>query len=111
VPLRPGDALLIQCASDTLQQLRNSPDFAETRAVSEEELRDTYRLQERVFVARVPQDSALAGDTLARSRLGDAFDFRMLALFRDGELLIMPDPDQPLRGGDLLLMQGRPDDV
>jgi di/tricarboxylate transporter len=111
VPLRPGDVLLIQCTTDTLQTLRNSPDFTAAREVSEEELRETYRLQERVFVARVPQDSELAGDTLAGSRLGDAFDFRMLALFREGELLIMPDPDQPLRGGDLLLIQGRPDDV
>lgn len=111
VPLRPGDVLLIQCATETLQQLRGSPDFSDTREVSEEELRDVYRLQERVFVARVPQDSELAGDTLARSRLGDAFDFRMLALFREGELVIMPDPDQPMRGGDLLLIQGRPGDV
>ncbi len=111
VPLRPGDVLLIQCATDTLQTLRSSPDFTDAREVSEAELREIYRLQERVFVARVPQDSELAGDTLARSRLGDAFDFRMLALFREGELVIMPDPDQPLRGGDLLLIQGRPDDV
>ncbi|MCC5868621.1 MAG: SLC13 family permease [Gammaproteobacteria bacterium] len=111
VPLRAGDVLLIQCATETVQSLRNSPDFAEPREVSEDELREVYRLQERVFVARVPQDSQLAGDTLSRSRLGDAFDFRMLALFREGELVIMPDPDQALRGGDLVLIQGRPDDV
>ncbi len=111
VPLRAGDVLLIQCATENLQALRNSTDFVDPREVSEDELRDVYRLQERVFVARVPQDSQLAGDTLSRSRLGDAFDFRMLALFREGELVIMPDPDQALRGGDLLLIQGRPDDV
>ena len=111
VPLRAGDVLLIQCATETLQALRNSPDFAEPHEVSEAELRDVYRLQERVFVARIPQDSQLAGDTLSRSRLGDAFDFRMLALFREGELMIMPDPDQALRGADLLLIQGRPEDV
>jgi di/tricarboxylate transporter len=46
-----------------------------------------------------------------RSRLGDAFDFRLLALFRDGELTIMPDPDQSLKGGDLLLIQGREEDL
>ena len=111
VPLRAGDVLLIQCATENLQSLRSSPDFVDPREVSEDELREVYRLQERVFVARVPQDSQLAGDTLSRSRLGDAFDFRMLALFREGELLIMPDPDQALRGGDLLLIQGRPEDV
>ena len=46
-----------------------------------------------------------------RNRLGDAFDFRLLALFREGELVIMPEPDQSLKGGDLLLIQGREEDL
>jgi len=46
-----------------------------------------------------------------RSRIGDAFDFRLLALFREGELKIMPESDQSLRSGDLLLIQGREEDL
>jgi len=111
VPLRAGDVLLLQGNADILEGLAASPDFTGMRAVSEQELKEVYRLQERVFVARVPKDSDLAGDTMAGSRLGDAFDFRMLALFREGELTTMPDPDLPLQGGDLLIIQGRPDDV
>ncbi len=111
VPLRAGDVLLLQGNEDILEDLEASPDFTDMRAVTEDELRDTYRLQERVFVARVPKESELAGSTMAGSRLGDAFDFRMLALFREGELTTMPDPDLPLKGGDLLIIQGRPDDI
>ena len=74
-------------------------------------MRQVYRLQERVFVVRVPRESTLAGDTLSRSRFGDAFDFRLLALFRGGELSIMPDASEPLRGGDLLLIEGREEDL
>jgi len=48
---------------------------------------------------------------LARSRFADAFDFRLLALFREGELTIMPESDLPLKGGDLLLIQGREEDL
>jgi len=111
VPLRAGDVLLLQASPGTVEELERSPEFLNCREVEEEELSDTYRLQERIFVVRVPRESQLAGDTLMRNRLGDAFDFRLLALFREGELKIMPEPDQSLKGGDLLLIQGREEDL
>ena len=111
VPLRPADTLLLQTRPETALELERSPDFAHCREVDETRLRDTYQLQDYIFVVRVPPHSQLSGGTLARSRLGDAFDFRLLALFRDGDLKIMPEPDQPLRGGDVLLMQGRRQDL
>ena len=111
VPLKPGDTLLLQTSSDTLEELQRSTEFSECREVNEEDLSEKYRLQERIFVVRVPRESQLAGDTLVRSRIGDAFDFRLLALFREGELRIMPESDQSLRSGDLLLIQGREEDL
>ena len=111
VPLRPGDTLLLQTSPETVEELERSSEFRGCREVSEEELSETYRLQERIFVVRVPRESQLAGDTLMRSRLGDAFDFRLLAFFREGELRIIPEPDQSLRSGDLLLIQGREEDL
>jgi di/tricarboxylate transporter len=111
VPLRGGDVLLLQATPDTVDELERSPEFSDCREVEEKELSEVYRLQERIFVVRVPRESQLAGDTLMRNRLGDAFDFRLLALFREGELKIMPEPDQSLKGGDLLLIQGREEDL
>jgi di/tricarboxylate transporter len=111
VPLRGGDVLLLQATPDTVEELERSPEFSDCREVKEKELSEVYRLQERIFVVRVPRESQLAGDTLMRNRLGDAFDFRLLALFREGELKIMPEPDQSLKGGDLLLIQGREEDL
>ena len=111
VPLRPGDTLLLQASPDTVEEIERSHEFSGCREVGEDELSETYRLQERIFVVRVPRESQLAGDTLIRSRLADAFDFRLLALFRGGELRIMPEPDQSLRSGDLLLIQGREEDL
>lgn len=111
VPIRAGDQLLLQGSDESLAGLEGLRDFAAIRAVTEEELTGTYRLQERAFIARVPAGSGLGGSTLARSRLGDAFDFRLLATFRDGQLNIMPEPDEVILGGDLLLLQGRPEDL
>jgi di/tricarboxylate transporter len=111
IPLKAGDLLLLQTNPETAEELERSSEFTATREITEKELTEVYRLQERIFVVRVPRESALAGDTLSRSRFGDAFDFRLLALFREGELAIMPAPEQALKGGDLLLIQGREEDL
>ena len=111
VPIRAGDALLLQTNPETAEQLEGSSEFSSCREVGEGDLREAYRLQERMFIVSVPGQSVLAGDTITRSRFGDAFDFRLLAIYRDGGLTIMPEPDQPLHGGDLLLIQGREEDL
>lgn len=111
VPLHPGDHLLLQGEEAALNALAKSGEFSTVRALAEDELRDIYRLQERLFVVRVPRASRLGGSTLGRSRLSDAFDFRLLATVREGVLRIMPPPDELILGGDLLLLQGRPEDL
>lgn len=111
VPLRAGDHLLLQGEEEALSALQKAGEFSAITAVTEADLRDTYRLQERLFVVRVPRDARIGGGTLGRSRLGDAFDFRLLATFREGVLHIMPPPDEVILGGDLLLIQGRPEDL
>ncbi len=111
VPIRAGDRLLLQGGESLINDLEGSQEFSEIRVATEEDLTDSYRLQERIFVVRVPRDSRLGGSTLAKSRIGDAFDFRLLATFREGTLQFMPEPDEVILGGDLLLLQGRPEDL
>ena len=72
VPLRAGDQLLVQGGNAALAALSATHEFSDIRDVTEEELRNAYRMQERLFVVRVPRDSRLGGETLGRSRLGDA---------------------------------------
>jgi len=64
-----------------------------------------------MFVVRLPKSSDLSGATLEKSRLADAFDFRVLAMFRDGHLKVMPRGEDGLEGGDLLLIEGQPGDL
>jgi di/tricarboxylate transporter len=110
-PIRSGDHLLLQGGESLVSDLEANHEFNDIRIATEEELTDIYRLQERIFVVRVPRDSKLGGSTLAKSRIGDAFDFRLLATFREGTLQFMPEPDEVILGGDLLVLQGRTEDL
>jgi len=111
MPLRGGDKLLLQGDEDIINELEGNQEFSAVRVATEADLTDDYRMQERVFVVRVPRDSKLGGTTLAESRIGDAFDFRLLGLVREGNLQFMPEPDELILGEDLLLLQGRPEDL
>jgi di/tricarboxylate transporter len=111
VPLRAGDQVLVQGEVASVAQLEKFPDFKEVQVFSPEELRETHQTDERMFVVRVPKESGLAEETLKKSRLADVFDFRVLAVFRDGELRVMPRGDEVLLGGDLLLIEGQQSDL
>ncbi len=111
VPLRAGDRVLVQGETEAIEQLEKNADFSAATVFSESELAERYQSDERLFVVRVPKESELAGATLQASRLGDAFDFRVLAVFREGQLNVMPKGKEVLEGGDLLLIEGQPADL
>ena len=64
-----------------------------------------------MFVVRLPSSSELVNATLGKSRLADVFDFRVVAIFRDGTLNVMPGGNEELEGGDLLLLEGQLGDL
>ena len=111
VPIRAGDRILVQGEVHAIEQLEKFSDLEDIKVYTPEQLRETYQTDERMFVVRVPKDSDLAEETLKKSRLADVFDFRVLAIFRDGELTVMPHGDEVLRGGDLLLIEGQQNDL
>jgi di/tricarboxylate transporter len=111
VPLRKGERVLLQGEIDSIAQLEKSSDFADVEVFTEERLAEEYQTDERMFVVRLPKESDLAGATLRKSRLAEVFDFRVVAIFRDGELTVMPRGDEVLLGGDLLLIEGQPSDL
>jgi di/tricarboxylate transporter len=110
VPIKAGDQVLVQGEVDAIAQLEKFSDFSAVEIRTEEELAE-YHPSERMFVVRLPKHSGLAEETLAKSRLADVFDFRVLAVFRDGELRVMPRGDEVLLGGDLLLIEGQHSDL
>lgn len=111
VPLKAGDQILVQGEVDAVAHLEKISDFENVTPLPPEQLRESYQTDERMFVVRVPKESGLAEETLRKSRLADVFDFRVLSIFRDGELTVMPRGDEILLGGDLLLIEGQQSDL
>ena len=74
-------------------------------------LSQVYQLKERLFSIRIPEDSPLDGMTLAETRLGNTLGVKVLAVVRDGKRRLAPQGDETVRGGDLLLVDGRADDL
>ena len=111
VPLKAGDRVLVQGELEAIEQLEKFPDFEKVDVYPSDELRENYHADERMFVVRLPKDSELADVTLRKSRLADVFDFRVLAIFRDSKLNVMPRGDEVLLGGDLLLIEGQTSDL
>jgi di/tricarboxylate transporter len=111
VPIRAGDQILVQGEAEQIAELDKFEDFSEVQPLSGDELTEQYQADERMFVVRLPKYSELADVTLKKSRLADVFDFRIVAIFRDGKLNVMPRGDEILTGGDLLLVEGQPEDL
>jgi di/tricarboxylate transporter len=111
IPLRSGDRILVQGEVQDIAELEKYSDFSDVTPLTNEQLSEQYSTEERIFVVRLPKYSDLADATLAKSRLADVFDFRVVAIFRDGKLKVMPRGDEILVGGDLLLIEGQPEDL
>lgn len=111
VPIRAGDQILVQGEVEQVAELDKFGDFSVVQLLSGDELSEQYQADERMFVVRLPKYSELADVTLRKSRLADVFDFRVVSIFRDGNLQVMPRGDELLAGGDLLLIEGQPEDL
>jgi di/tricarboxylate transporter len=70
-----------------------------------------FGLRERLFVVRLPADSALAGRTLAESRLGAVLGLSVIGILRNGQSQLAPDPRTVLQADDRLLVEGRLDQL
>ncbi|MEE8137279.1 MAG: SLC13 family permease, partial [Thermoanaerobaculia bacterium] len=105
--LEAGDVLLVQGTLEQLEKLRQEEYLLDTAAPEAE----ISGLEERLMVCRVPEDSSLAGKTLAESRLGHAFGLGVMGIVRGGETHLMPDPWETLMPGDALLVKGRREDL
>jgi di/tricarboxylate transporter len=109
--LREADILLLQGPREALAGVAELGGFHTLRAVSEQEMAEIYGLQQRFVTLRIPAESALAGKSLAQSRLGDAFNLNAMAIVRDGQTHLLPTPDELLQTGDLLLAKGATDSL
>jgi di/tricarboxylate transporter len=97
----------VQAARKQLDEL----DSSGMLTIADYDALDTYHLEERLLLIGIPENSSLAGKTLAENKLADAFGLSVLGITRDGTLHLMPDPDEKLHVGDKLMVEGKEDDV
>ncbi len=94
------------------RRLLPNRDIAREFAPSDQtDLGKFFGLRERMFVVRLPVNSVLAGRSLAESRLGSALGLNVVAIIRDGQTELAPDPGTLLYANDRLLVEGGHDQL
>ena len=77
-----------------------------------ESLTDQYHVRQYMTEVIVLDDSPLIGKTLAEARISDELDLTVLGILRGEEQIrIAPTSAEPIKADDLLLVQGRVDDI
>jgi len=66
-----------------------------------------YQLGERLFRARIPENSFLVGRTLAESMLRDRYGLNLVAVERGERTTLGPTPEFVFQQGDIMLLTGR----
>jgi di/tricarboxylate transporter len=80
---------------------RQGPDVAEGIAQTRDYLAEI----------RIPAGAAVVGKTLRQVRWRPRFDISVMEIFRDGRRLRFPTAEEVLFVGDVVLVEGEPDDV
>ena len=75
-------------------------------AQQKKDLVETYRLDENLFRAKVPENSFLIDKTIAESTLREDFGVSIVAIERDGKRLISISPETVIEDGDTLVLEG-----
>jgi len=77
-----------------------------------ESLTEQYHVRQYMTEVIVLADSPLIGKTLAEARISDELDLTVLGILRgDEQFRIAPHPNEQIQVGDLLLVQGRVEDI
>jgi len=108
--LKAGEYLLVQGSAEMPEKISETAGFEGYQQVSRSVAADRYHLHERLLVMRIPAGSDLAGITLKSSRLGQTLGMRVISIIRDNDTRILPDPQEQLKAGDRLVVEGRGED-
>ena len=81
------------------------------RRKSRESLTEQYHVRQYVTEVIVLANSPLIGKSLGEARIGDELDLTVLGILRGEEQRIAPNPREQVKVDDLLLVQGRVEDI
>ena len=101
-----GVLFMITLGRRLLPDRQTGPGEAETA-----DLTHIYHLEERLFTIRIPKASALDRVTLAEANLSGALGIQVVSILRQGARNFVPTAETLLKGGDVLLVEGRLQDL
>ncbi len=104
--LEAGDRLQLEVKREDLPALIEDAAFAETQVLSEESFGQIYSSADSLLELDIPEDSKLAGRSVAESGFGDSLGLRIVAIGRKPESVFFPEPEETIRPGDKLLVHG-----
>jgi di/tricarboxylate transporter len=108
--LQAGDELLVEGGREEILKIKSAAgiELKADVSFSDPDLETkTMRLVEAILLPRSP----IIGRTLRRLNFRQRFGLQILAVNRYGETLRQKIADLPLRMGDVLLIQGNPDNI
>jgi di/tricarboxylate transporter len=113
IPLKPGDILLLQGSRTRLDAARENSLFGPELILLETgiDAANRYQLHERLMLVRIPPESSLVGQSLAESDLDDLFGLLAVSISKGEQMILAPPPDTKMSAGDLLLVEGKPQDL
>lgn len=111
IVLDSSSIFLLQGRKEKIKALTEQGKLKNVNELSPEELESIYRLHERLFFAKISEESGLINKSIAQSQFGGAFGLNILGIIRNGVTIIMPLPEEEYKPGDRLIVQGNADDL
>ncbi len=105
--IEANDILLVKGKLDKLLKVRGSEGLYIEPELKHSEAADLKSAETTVFEVVLNTNSNLAGQSLKQIRFREKFRVTVLALWRHGQFVEGPLNAEPLRPGDVLLVQGR----
>lgn len=109
--LAAGDHLVVAVNRSRIADLAEDDAFVGVHSLESEELITNYHLERRIQSVRIPETSHLSGQGLVETGLADSFGLTVVGILRQGEEHLVPEPDEKLQFGDVLLLRGRKEDL
>ncbi len=102
-----GDCLLVQGTMEAISRISRQAGI-DLKSADEA---DIGPLRETLLTAEIPEHSALVGRTLLESKLGYVFGLTVLTIDRGDQTLVLPEPEERIAAGDLILVQGTVENI
>ena len=105
-----ADDLLIAIGqTDKLDTMAASKQVSEFKYVTPRKIALKYKLHRHLIGIHIPDESALATRSIARSHLKSVLGINVLGIRRGSEVIFMPPATQELEANDILIVIGEPE--